>query len=79
MSDEQQADIETETVKRGRPKGSRTKRRGVKREPLHAGPHHDDGYGDRLENFEFTPYEAANPLAIDSDVLRTSATSMASC
>src|SRR5262249_49559202 len=70
MSDEQ---ADTETTKRspGRPKGSKTKRRSVAREPLHRGPHYDDGYGDRLENFEFTPFEATNPLSIDADTVRS--------
>jgi hypothetical protein len=60
MSDDQQA----ETPKRGRPKG-----RKPKPPPVHRGPHHDDGHGDRLENFEYTPYEATNPLSIDSDIV----------
>ena len=68
MTDEQ-----TETEKRspGRPKGSKTKRRAVEREPVHRGSHYDDGYGERVQNFEFTPYEAANPLQIDADIVRS--------
>lgn len=70
MSDEQQA---TETPKRGRPRGptSKPKPPPVRRDSVHRGPHYDDGYGERVENFEFTPFEATNPLSIDPDVVRS--------
>src|SRR5215469_3840411 len=72
MSDEQ-ADTET-TAKRppGRPKGSKTKRRTVAREPIHKGAHHgrDDDGQDPLEGFEYRPYEQENPLSIDPDIVR---------
>jgi len=63
MSEDQQ----TETAKRppGRPKGAKTK----PKPPPHR-PSHDDVHRDRLENFEFTPYEATNPLHIDLDIVR---------
>ena len=60
MTDEQQT--ETETPKRGRPKRSKTKR-----EPLHQGPHYDDGYGDRIEKYEFHPFEAHDKFHVSRD------------
>jgi hypothetical protein len=63
MTDEQQT--ETETPKRGRPKRSKTKR-----EPLHQGPHYDDGYGDRIEKYEFIPFESHDKFYIDRDTVK---------
>jgi hypothetical protein len=61
MSDEQ-----TETPKRGRPR-----KRTVKREPIHRGPHGgDDDAQDPLDNFEYSPFEARDALAIDPDIVR---------
>src|SRR6516225_7547022 len=69
MTDEQQPDTETAKRPPGRPKGSRTKRRGIQREPLHKGVRHDDGQ-DPLEGFEYRPFEQENPLAIDPEIVR---------
>jgi len=69
MSDEQQADTDTETPKRGRPRGSTSKRR-VKREPVHRGAHPEDDGQDPLANFEYRPFEQENLLAIDPDIVR---------
>jgi hypothetical protein len=63
MTDETQAD---ETPKRGRPR-----KRSVKREPLHKGSHHDDGYGDRIEEKRAVPPPVTQPRrrAIRSNVI----------
>jgi hypothetical protein len=66
MNDEQ---ADTETPKRGRPKGSASKRR-VKREPVHQGPHDDGGYGDRIEKYEFIPFESHDKFYIPADVVK---------
>jgi hypothetical protein len=68
MSDEQQA----ETPKRGRPRGSTSKRvkpPPARRDSVHRGPHYNDGQ-DPLENFEYRPYEQENVLAIDPEIVR---------
>src|SRR5215469_4765891 len=58
MTDEQP---ETGSPKRGRPRGSG--RRSARREPVHRLRSSDDP--EPLQNFEYKPYEAENPLAID--------------
>jgi hypothetical protein len=70
MSDEQQADTETTKRPPGRPKGSKTKRRKIAREPVHRGRDSDDGQ-DPLVGFEYRPYEQENALAIDPDIIRS--------
>jgi hypothetical protein len=76
MTDEQQ----TELPKRGpgRPPGGKNKpghhagrkKPNADRQPVHQGRSGDDE-PDKLENFEFTPYEAQDALAIDADVVRS--------
>jgi hypothetical protein len=61
MTDEQ---AET-TEKRGRPRGSRTKRRSVEREALHHGPHADTA----LVNFVYNADLPSSPFDIDPTIL----------
>jgi hypothetical protein len=67
MSDEQQAEP-TEKRSPGRPKGAKTK----PKPPPHRGASHrgDDDGQDPLDNFEYRPFEAENPLSIDSEIVR---------
>jgi hypothetical protein len=63
-------DTEAETPSRrpGRPRGS-IKKRNAERMPTHAG-RSDDDHQDPLENFEYRPFEAENPLSIDPEIVR---------
>jgi hypothetical protein len=65
MTDEQEVD--SETPKRGRPKGSTRK----PKPPPHRGPHFKDDGQDPLDNFEYRPFEARDALAIDADTVRS--------
>jgi hypothetical protein len=67
MSNEQEADT-TEKRGPGRPKRQPV-HRGLRREPLHRGPRNDAGYGDRIEKYEFHPYEAQDKFYIPKDVI----------
>jgi hypothetical protein len=72
MSDEPAQATETKRSP-GRPKGAKTKPRKIEREPLRQ-PLHEPMHGraddERLENYEFTPYEAHDALHIDIDTVR---------
>src|SRR5215470_14986247 len=62
MSDQAET---TEKRGPGRPKRAKTKR-----EPVHKGPHANDVYGDRIENYEFIPFESHDKFYIPQDVVK---------
>src|SRR5262245_31783499 len=64
MSDETQADIETS--KRGRPKKTNAKRQPL-RKPVHSG--HNDPDPDRIEKYEFIPFEAHDKFYSPHDIV----------
>jgi hypothetical protein len=64
MSDKQ---ADTETPKRGRPRGSTSKRQPVHR-PVHRGPHGDDDDPDRVEKYVYVPHEARDKFYIQKDI-----------
>jgi hypothetical protein len=66
MTDEQ-----TETSAKRSPGRPKAKRRSVDREPVHKGPHYDGGYGERIEKYEFIPFESHDKFYIPLDIVKS--------
>ena len=62
------SDQQAETAEKRRP--GRPSKAKPKRPPVHKGPHDDDGYGDRIEQYEFIPFESHDKFYIDRDTVK---------
>jgi hypothetical protein len=62
------SDQQAETAEKRRP--GRPSKAKPKRPPVHKGPHDDDGYGDRIEQYEFIPFESHDKFYIDRDLVK---------